>query len=100
MHYVLFYDYVPDYMERRDQFRDAHLRLAWQSHARGEFLLGGVLADPLDGAMLLFKAESAKVIEDFVALDPYVKNGLVTRWRIRPWNTVAGDWATAPIRPA
>ena len=100
MHYVLFYDYAPDYMERRDQFRDAHLTLAWQSHERGELLLGGVLADPVDSAMLLFNVETPKVVEAFVAADPYVANGLVTRWRVRPWNTVAGDGATTPIRPA
>lgn len=100
MHYVLFYDYVSDYMERRDQFRNAHLALAWQSHERGEFMLGGVLAEPVDGAMLVFKADSPKVVEDFVAADPYFTNGLVSTWRVRPWNTVAGDLACNPVRPS
>lgn len=100
MHYVLFYDYAADYMERRAQFRDAHLKLAWDSHARGEFQLGGVLADPVDGAMLWFKADSPAVVEAFVAADPYVANGLVTRWRIRPWMTVAGALADTPVHPA
>jgi len=100
MHYVLFYDYAADYMERRAQFRDAHLKLAWDSHARGEFQLGGVLADPVDSAMLWFKADSPGVVEAFVAADPYVVNGLVTRWRIRPWMTVAGALADTPVHPA
>lgn len=52
MHYVLIYDCAADYLERRAQFRDAHLKLAWESHARGEFQLGGVFADPVDGALL------------------------------------------------
>jgi hypothetical protein len=39
------------------------------------------------------------VIEQFVANDPYVKNGLVTRWRIRPWTTVVGENAATPVRP-
>lgn len=99
MHYVLFYDYAADYLERREQFRNAHLKLAWDSHARGEFQLGGVLAEPVDSAMLWFKADSPKVVEDFVAADPYVTNGLVTRWRIRPWMTVAGACANAPVYP-
>lgn len=99
MHYVLFYDYAADYLERREQFRNEHLKLAWASHARGEFQLGGVLAEPIDSAMLLFKADSPKVIEDFVAADPYVQNGLVTQWRIRPWMTVAGAGANAPVHP-
>lgn len=99
MHYVLIYDYAADYLERRAQYRDEHLKLAWDSHARGEFQLGGVLADPVDSALLWFKADSPAVVEQFVASDPYVKNGLVVNWRIRPWMTVAGTLADAPIPP-
>jgi uncharacterized protein YciI len=99
-HYLLFYDYVPDVLARRAPLRDAHLRLAWASHARGELLLGGAFADPVDGAMLLFRAESPAVVEAFVAADPYVLGGLVTRWWIRRWTTVAGDGASAPVHPA
>ncbi|MYN05424.1 hypothetical protein GTP41_25335 [Pseudoduganella sp. DS3] len=99
MHYVLMYDYAPDYLARRAEFRDEHLQLAWESHGRGEFQLGGVLAEPVDSALLWFKAESAAVVEQFVARDPYVKHGLVLNWRIRPWMTVAGTLADAPIYP-
>jgi uncharacterized protein YciI len=99
MHYLLFYEYVSDYMERRDEFRTEHLTLAWQSQARGELILAGVVADPVDGAVLLFRADSPKIVEAFVAADPYVKNGLVTQWRVRPWNTVVGEDASNPVRP-
>ncbi len=99
MHYVLIYEYTPDYLERRGEFRDAHLKLAWTSHERGEFQLGGVLADPVDGALLWFKADTPAVIEEFVKADPYVQNGLVAKWRIRPWMTVAGAQADAPVYP-
>ncbi len=99
MHYLLFYDAAPDYVARRGDFRAQHLALAWAAHARGELVLGGALADPVDGAVLLFKGESQAVAERFVAADPYVKNGLVTRWRVRPWTTVVGDGATSPVRP-
>ena len=71
---------------------------AWQSHDRGELVLGGALANPLDGAILLFKGESAQVAEAFAQSDPYVLNGLITRWRVREWSTVAGDTAAAPVR--
>jgi hypothetical protein len=99
MHYLLFYEYASDYMERRDEFRTEHLTLAWQSQARGELILAGVVADPVDGAVLLFRADSPKIVEAFVAADPYVKNGLVTQWRVRPWNTVVGEDASNPVRP-
>ncbi|HEX6288358.1 MAG TPA: YciI-like protein [Herpetosiphonaceae bacterium] len=99
MHYLLLYDVAPDYLARRDAFRAEHLTLAWQAHARGELLLGGALADPVDGAILLFQGDSPAVAERFAAGDPYVRNGLVIRWRVRPWTTVVGDWAAIPVRP-
>ena len=98
MHYLLMYDVVPDYVERRAEFRAEHLALAWAAHERGEFLLGGALADPVDKAILLFRGDSPAVAEAFAKADPYVTKGLVTRWRVRPWNTVAGADATNPIR--
>ena len=98
MHYLMFYEFVPDYLERRSQFRVEHLRLAWQSNERGELILGGALADPADGAVLLFKGDSAAVPERFAAADPYVKNGLVIRWHVRAWTTVVGRDATTPVR--
>ena len=100
MHYLLFYQVAPDYLERRGQFRDAHLAKAWDSHGRGELVLGGALGEPLDAAVLLFKADSPAVVEEFARTDPYVTNGLVTSWRIRPWTTVAGSAATTPVHPS
>jgi uncharacterized protein YciI len=100
MHFVLLYDCAPDYLARRDAYRGAHLRLAWEAHGRGDLLLGGALADPVDGAMLLFQGDSATVAEDFAKADPYVLNGLITRWRVRQWTTVVGSLAGAPIRPS
>lgn len=99
MHYLLFYEVSPDYLARRAEFRDEHLRLAWQAQERGELVLGGALADPVDGAVLLFKGASAEVAERFARQDPYVQNGLVQSWRVRPWTTVVGADASSPVRP-
>jgi len=98
MHYLLMYDLAPDYLERRPEFRQEHLALAWGAAERGDLVLGGALADPVDMAVLLFNVSSPDVVERFVAVDPYVKNGLVARWRIRPWTTVAGKDASTPIK--
>jgi uncharacterized protein len=99
MHYLLFYEVAPDYLLRRGEFRDEHLKLAWAACDRGELVLGGALADPVDGAVLLFKGASSAVAERFAAVDPYVVNGLVKSWRVRPWNTVVGPDAAAPVPP-
>ena len=89
MHYLLFYDAAPDYLERRPIFRSEHVALARAAQARGELVLGGALANPVDGAVLLFRCNSTAPVEAFVAADPYVKNGLVAG--IREWTTVVGD---------
>lgn len=90
MHYLLFYDVVEGYADRRLRFRTEHRAHARQAVARGELLLGGAFADPVDGAVLLFTGSSPAVAERFAAADPYVLNGLVTRWHIREWTTVVG----------
>jgi uncharacterized protein YciI len=99
MHYLLFYEAAPGYLERRAEFRSEHLALAWQAHERGELILGGALADPVDGAVLLFAGETPEAAERFAAADPYVRSGLVARWRVRLWMTVAGEGAASPVRP-
>ena len=100
MHYLLMYDFAPDYMERRAEFRNEHLALAWQGQERGEVVLGGALADPPDTGLLLFRCDSPATAERFAQADPYVKNGLVSRWRVRKWTTVVGEDASTPVRPA
>lgn len=98
-HFLLFYDVSPDYLDRRTEFRSAHLEKARASSGRGELVLGGALVNPTDQAVLLFKAESAEVVKEFARSDPYVLNGLVTLWRVREWLTVAGEAATTPVQP-
>jgi uncharacterized protein YciI len=97
MHYLLIYDLVEDYIERRAPLRAQHLALARAAEARGELILGGALANPADGAVLLFRGDSPTAAEVFAAADPYVTNGLVTRWRVREWTTVIGRDAAVPL---
>ena len=99
MHFLLFYTYVPDILERRPQFRGAHLKYARESVARGELVLGGALAEPVDGGVLLFSAPSKDVVEKFATDDPYVAGGLVAQWKVRTWTTVVGEAATNPLPP-
>jgi uncharacterized protein YciI len=97
MHYLLFYDVVGDYAVRRQPLRAAHLAHARPFVERGELVLGGALADPVDGAVLLFRGETPDAAHNFAAADPYVRHGLVTRWRVRPWTTVVGPDAVTQI---
>lgn len=89
MHYILFYDFVPDYLNKRTPFREDHLKLVREAHGRRELVLAGAYSEPADGAALVFR--SLEAAENLVRIDPYVKNGLVTKSYIRKWATVIGD---------
>jgi uncharacterized protein YciI len=90
MYYALFYETVDGYVERRAPLRDEHLALARAAHARGELVMGGAFADPADAALLVFQGDGPEVAERFAKADPYVRNGLIRKWRVRPWTVVIG----------
>ncbi|MGI0083761.1 MAG: YciI-like protein [Nitrososphaerales archaeon] len=96
MHHILFYDVVDDYPKRRAQFREEHLELAKEALERGELVLGGALADPADGVVIVFKGSTPEAAESFAKADPYVINGLVNSWRVRKWMTVIGEGSSPP----
>jgi uncharacterized protein len=95
-YFALVYEVADDYLVRRGAYRDDHLRLARQAYDRGELLLAGAFADPADKALLVFRADDPSVVESFVRDDPYVANGLVKRWEIRPWTVVIGNTVDSP----
>lgn len=90
-YYALFYEMVDDFVARRAAYRDEHLRLAREARARGELVLGGALADPPAGALLVFNSPDASAAEDFARNDPYVRNGVAKNWKVRPWTVVVGN---------
>ena len=98
-HFLLFYDFVDDYLERRAEFRDAHLKAAWASVDKGELVLAGALSDPADTGVLLFDSETSEAAETFARNDPYVLNGLVKSWKVRKWTTVVGPDASMKVKP-
>ena len=93
MHFLLFYDYVANIAERRTPHRPGHLALIKEYVDRGEIVLGGAFADPLDGAAIVFNVADRAKVDDFVKRDPYVVNGLVTKSRIREWSVLVGTAA-------
>ena len=85
-HFALLYSYVPDILDKRGPYRAEHLRLAQESIDKSDMIIGGVLADPVDGALFLFRGEDGgEKAKAFAEGDPYVVNGLVTEWKVRPY---------------
>ncbi len=91
-YHILFYKTVDNYVERRQPYREFHLAYANAAVDRGELFLGGALDDPADGAVLIFKTKDPAVVESFARNDPYVLNGLIVEWRVRPWIVVIGKY--------
>jgi uncharacterized protein YciI len=90
-YYALLYELVDDMVTRRMPFREEHLRLARESRERSELVLGGALSEPVDRALLVFLVDDKSKVEAFAQKDPYVTNGLVKKWEVRPWNVVVGN---------
>jgi uncharacterized protein len=95
-YFMLFYETSDNYVEKRAPYRSQHLELARESHARGELLLAGALDDPADRAVLVFRASDRSTAEEFARRDPYVLNGAVKRWEVRPWTVVIGNDPAEP----
>jgi uncharacterized protein YciI len=91
MYFILFYKTVENYIEKRVPLRNAHLALVKDAYYKGQLVMAGALADPPDGAVLIFKGDGPEGAEEFVKNDPYIKNGLITEWSIRQWTVVIGD---------
>ena len=90
MFYMLLYEVVDDFINRRAPFREEHLGIAQSAHERGELFMAGALTDPVEGAALVFKTDDRSVVERFAENDPYVKEGLVKSWKVREWAVVIG----------
>jgi len=96
MHYILFYDFVDSFLEKRTKYRGVHLQHVREAFERGEVVLAGALADPTDRGVLIFHGTHPGAAEAFAKADPYVVNGLVTSWSVRKWVTVIGEGSTPP----
>jgi uncharacterized protein YciI len=53
--------------------------------------MAGAFSDPADGAVLIFKSDSPALAENFAMKDPYVINGLISKWYVRRWTVVIGN---------
>jgi uncharacterized protein YciI/heme-degrading monooxygenase HmoA len=98
-YYALLYELVDDMVTRRVPFREEHLRLAREARERGELVLAGALAEPVDRALLVFHVDDKSEVEAFARKDPYVLNGLAKKWEVRPWNVAVGN-EDSPSSPA
>ena len=89
-YYILDYITSGNYLEERVKYRKEHLNHATEYFNEGYLILGGAI-DAANEAVLVFKANSDKIVEAFAQNDPYVKNGLIKSWSVKKWNVVIGE---------
>jgi hypothetical protein len=91
--YVLLYESADDVQQNAPPHFEAHWARALDFHRRGLLLQIGTFADvQSDGSMAVFATREGA--EDFVADDPFVREGVVRRWEIREWNEALARPAT------
>jgi uncharacterized protein YciI len=85
--YVTFYETGPDALDLIPVHYPAHKTRVEEFAARGDLLMVGTFADPIEeGSMAVFRSRDAA--EEFVAGDPFVTSGAVGNWYLREWNEV------------
>lgn len=82
------YGYVPEMAERRGPVRADHLAFLKEIAAKDQLVLAGALADPVDEAWIVVRAESAAAARELMDADPYAKAGLIRSVAIRPISIV------------
>jgi uncharacterized protein YciI len=85
---ALLYDYVENALEARAPHREKHLALVKRYVDDGALTMAGALGNPPHGGLLVFAGDDPAVAERFADEDPYVREGVVTQWRVEPWTVV------------
>ena len=83
MKIVMFYDLAADGFAKVQANFPAHAARLQEFHKRGTLLMAGPLGSPPEGAMGIFTSREAA--EEFVKGDPFVLNGVVSKWRLVEW---------------
>ena len=88
--FAVIYRYVDDAAtvdEHRPRHRD-HLRTLYEA---GHLVVSGPLAEGgVPGALLIFRAESAEQVAQWLDGDPFRTLGLIVEREIRAWNPAFG----------
>jgi uncharacterized protein YciI len=92
MKYVLFYESASDVRAKAPLYFAEHSARWGEFHKRGALLMVGPFANPEEGAMGIFTTREAA--HEFAGGDPFVLNGVVSKWYVREWNE-ALDGSTA-----
>lgn len=86
MKIVSFYEMAPGALSKVAAHYPAHRARLDEFHARGVIIAAGPFGNPPEGALAIFTTREGA--EQFIQGDPFVTNGLVSKWRLVEWNAV------------
>ncbi len=89
--HILHYEYTDNVIEKRAPHRSAHLAYISTFQKKGSLVLGGAVGVPPTSGLLIFRSLSVDEIKRVAENDPYVKNGVVTSFEVKPYIAVVGD---------
>lgn len=92
MKFVMHYELAPGGLEKARHYGLEHKARLAEFHAKGTLLMAGPLMDQQGGALGIFTSRAAA--EEFIAGDPFVQYGVVSKWTVREWNEIL-----APPKP-
>lgn len=83
MKYIMFYELAADGMSKAQANFPAHQRRLTEFHQKGTLLMAGPYGTPPVGALAIFTSREAA--EAFAVDDPFVVNGVVSKYSIHEW---------------
>ncbi len=90
--FMLTFDYVPEMPERRQPYRADHLARLEKARDSGMLVMAGAVTDPVDGALLLVRADSPGDVLAWAADDPYASAGLIRGVTVRELAVAVASW--------
>jgi uncharacterized protein YciI len=93
MYYVVFfetlYDSFEDALAKAPDVIAAHRARSKEWHAQGTLLMGGAFLNDAKGPLgTMVVCATREAAEEYVRGDPFVLNGMVSRWYIREWGNM------------
>lgn len=89
--YVLQYEYAEDPLERRKPYRTSHLAHIGKQTEQGNVILAGTVGSPPTGGLMILRNLTPTEVEQLAQEDPYVINGVVKKFTVKPYLAVVGD---------
>ena len=89
--YVVQYDYVENLLEKRKPYRTSHLAHIGKQMEQGNVVLAGTVGNPPTEGLMIFRNLTSTEVEQLAQEDPYVINGVVKKFTVKPYLAVVGD---------